>query len=1248
MAISLNTLHQNYNYVASTHQNADHEYFNMSTINQYTDANTQPQPLRFSQTKQFNIVGKASDYYLSIIRWNLQSNLPVLIPDIQIKTTPQNFTNLTDYELALLYTTETTETIPNTFGLVSAGGNNFNGDFINGEFGLIKQIKINYPPDNSNCITYDNYNNGLTSNGSINGSVYIISNGVLKVFDKVSSALIYTLTPSAGNTYKFICCDITLGNFYIGSSSNSSNSISYQEYQRTGANTWSAGGVYSSVADKNKVAGICLIGSNIYEFSYSQGLLDNLYGLNSTDSTIYDINNNQQYISFPTNSSLALTTNKAYAIGNDNFTYFTNYPVVEPPSGLLPINNTQLLKSGCLWGSQLTNELYAMSQGNQYYVWNFINSPNPTAYNNYWSSVGEIDIQYPTVTAISIDNQPSTNKLVAVGSDNRLYVTNDPVAPIEYIYSSGDSFTPDFNYGFSLWDQSTGQQNTYEIYNLGNTFGNHTQIFKAGSRLFVPEYQSGTTNVNLVIYSIKDFSIITTNTNFSTNGIIAMCPLLAASKFIYSDNNANMKIYNISTYALLETNTYFASIGITPEQFYEVNSTHYAVCLGTNGVYIFRYGVTAPILIIQTPSNCFDICVSTSDVVNNANSLFCLCGSEAVPGYPVGNQIFKYTFTDNTYTVANSPILIYQETTPSKYISYIEYQQDQQALVFIDSTVDTTNFTFSNKVYHSLFFSENYNNTKMTSCNLALGNGQQGLYTPSKEYFYLCQQTMSTQRWTQVTSNIQVKAVSVSQSNPNNLYCIGSANSRIYNGQLIGNSITLSIYDFITQTYNYVSNASLTFIDTQNLISKWTATGNPSSINIFDGGIQSTTVNRPSFITNGTNLYALYDNLDNQTKLNLINPSTLDSTNSVLITDTIKNGLIGLDENNNILVSILNNSIPYLQVFDPSTLLSLYNNQDPISDYNSSSISIFPYLKVVSTTHYNLASDGATNLLFIPETINTNYASLLNYPRTKEEIYANPYFYIKYVDTFCRMINDAIDEAFKTINGATWAHLPYFEWNSVEGKIVYNQPLSNPVAPNVPANAKWFISVNQPLFSLLNTFRFKFFAQNAGNGGIYPEDIECRYLLDTNILFDGTAQSSGEFLSYTQQISSVQTWSPIVSFVFASTILPIENQITGQPQNLNTVDPSLSDSIIAQSNQQKILTDFITPLTSGVEQTNQIIYYIPQGEYRLVDLIGNTSLQQLSLEVYWKDKLSVLHPLTLDAGSSSDLLCMLRRKTYNY
>ena len=1246
MAISLNTLHQNYNYVASTHQNADHEYFNMSTINQYTDANTQPQPLRFSQTKQFNIVGKASDYYLSIIRWNLQSNLPVLIPDIQIKSTPQNFTNLTDYELALLYTTETTDTVPDTFGLVSIDGSNFNGNYFNGEFGLNKQYKINFPPDNSNCVTYDNYNNGLTSNGSINGSIYIISNGVLKVFDKVSSTLIYTLTPPSGITYQFICADKTLGNFYIGVTNNTDNTIYYKEYTRATGSTWTAGGSYTSFSEKQKVAGICLIGSNIYEFSYNETLPDTLYAVNPTNSEVYNVNTNTQYTQYPTKSSITITKNTAYGIGDDGYTYAIPYPNTNLPVAWQgPVNNATLLKYGCMWSSQQSNELYAMSQNNQYDVWNFKNSPNATVYNNDWTSVGEIDINYPTITAISIDKQPSTNKLLAVGSDNNLYVTNDPVAPIEYIYSSGDPSYADYNYGLSMWNQSTGNQNTYEIHNFNNLFGNHTQLFKHQNRIFVPEYQGSTTNVNLVIYSVKDFSVLSTQTNFSTDGVTNMCQLPLASKFIYSDNNNNMKIHNISTYALLETNSYFATLGELPSQFYEVDATHYAVCLGNNQVYIFQYGTVNPILNFTTPSNCIDICVSTSDVTNGANSLFCLCGND---GFGNANQIYKYTFTNNTYTAINTEVLIYQEPTAGKYITFIDYQQDQQALVFISSTVNLSTYTYSNKVFHSLFFSENYNINKMTSCNISLGNNLD-IYAPNKVSFYLCQSTMSTRRWTQVTSNIQVKAVSVSQSNPNNLYCISSTNSKIYNGQLVGNNITFSQYNFITQTYNYLSNSPLTSSDTLNLISEWNATGNPSSINIFDESItQSTIINKPSFMTNGTNLYALYDNLNNQTKLNLINPTTLTSTTSVIIDNTIKNGLIGLDENNNILVSTLNNSISYLQGFNPLTLSSLYNNQDPIADYNSSSVLIYPYVKTVTTTHYNLASDGCINLLFIPETINTDYASLLNYPQSKEEIYANPYFYIKYVDTFCRMINDAIDEAFKTINGATWAHLPYFEWNSVEGKLVYNQPLSNPVVPNVPTNAKWFISVNQPLFSLLNTFRFKFFAKNAGNSAIYPEDLECRYLLDTNILFDGTAQSSGEYVSYIQQISSVQTWSPIVSFVFCSTILPIENQITGQPQNLNSIDPSLSDSIIAQSNQQKVLTDFITPLTTGVEQTNQIIYYIPQGEYRLVDLIGNTSLQQLSLEVYWKDKLSTLHPLTLDAGASSDLLCMLRRKTYNY
>lgn len=1249
MAISLKALQSNYQLMNNTSNDPTHQYFNMGVFNEYTQNNTQSRPLVFNQTKQFIIVDKADDYYLSIIRWNLQSNLPVLIPDIQIKPTPEIFTGLTDYQLALLYTSESSSVVPNTFGLVSASGNNYNGEFKNGKYGFDKLYNINFVPDNSNCVDYDNYNNGLSSNGSENGSIYIISGGVLKVFDKTSSSLIYTLTPSSGNSYKFICCNKTTGNFYIGLTSNSNNNIEYIEYTRATASTWTIGGSYTSVSNKNNVAGICVIGSNLYEFSYDQSLPDTLYGNSPTNSLVYNVNNNIVQTIYPTKSSVIITPGRAYGIGDDNLTYYIPYPITPPEPWQGPINEYTLLKAGCLWSNQTTGDLFSMGTTNTFNVWNFTNSPNFSSPQNSWSSVGELDINYPTVTAISVDLQPSTNQLIVVGSNNDLYISTNPVAPIEYIYSSGDPNIADYNYGLSLWNPSTGQQNTYQIHNFNNQFGNHTQLFKHQNRIFVPEYQGSTQNVNLVIYSIKDWSVVSTQTNFSTNGITTMSPMPLASKFIYCDASNNLVVCSLSTYATLETNTFFVGSGLTPMQICELDSTHYVVCTGNQSVFIFQYGNISPINTITAPYNCGDVAViNVSSFSTDPNQLFLLCGNNISYNEYRGNYIYLVEFLDTTYTaIAGNPSVIYSQTSQDRYITYLDFQQDQLGLNFIESIYSNVNYTYSNKQLKTLFYTEGYDNTKIAYCNLDLGNNSY-LYLPTKNYFYLCQSTMSSHRWTQITSNIQVKAVSVSQSNNNNLYCLGSVDSRIYGGELNSNSITLTKYKHLTQTYNYISNSGLSSIDTQNLISEWTSTGDPTSINIIDNSpVSSTSPNRSSFITNGTSLYALYDNLNNVTKINQINPSTFISTNSAILTNKILNGLVGFDENSNIVISNVNQNIKLLLGLNSSSLLTLYNNVDPSADFNTSTMNMYPYVKSVTTTNYNLASDGCINLLFIPENIDANYESLLIYPQNKEKLFSNPYFYIKYVDTFCRMINNAISEAFKTISGAQWLHLPYFQWNSAENKIVYNQPTSTPTGTSAPANSKWFVAMNQPLYNLLSTFRFKYFAKNAGNQSVYPENIDCRYLLDTNILFDGTIQPAGEYEIYLQQISSVQTWSPIQSFVFSSTIIPIEAQLTGQPQNVNNIDPTTTGDIYKQQALTKVLTDFIVPLTTGVEQTNQIIYYVPSGEYRLVDLIGNNTLNQLTLTVEWKDKYGVLHPLTIDAGSSSDLLCLLRKKSYN-
>jgi len=280
-----------------------------------------------------------------------------------------------------------------------------------------------------------------------------------------------------------------------------------------------------------------------------------------------------------------------------------------------------------------------------------------------------------------------------------------------------------------------------------------------------------------------------------------------------------------------------------------------------------------------------------------------------------------------------------------------------------------------------------------------------------------------------------------------------------------------------------------------------------------------------------------------------------------------------------------------------------------------------------------------------PEIFNQNIVNSIFAPTSREQVLNNPYYYIKSVDTFLRMLNNTITTNIATI-GATWTKPPYFEWDAQSQKIVYNRPNSTPVLAGVSADASWYIAVNQPLYNLLNTFRFEYFPINSGNDQWYPSNIETRYLLNNDIL-PTTALSVGDYSPYTQQASSVVNWSPAEAIVFSSGTIPVEPQMSGAPTNLNLINPSTSSNIYAQQGITKVLTDFSIPFTSGVEATNQYIYYTPTSEYRLIDLIGSNNLNQLTISVSWRDKYGVLHPMTLDAGANASLLIMLRKKKFN-
>lgn len=90
-------------YQSSMNSNDDsmHEYVDCELINNSNSLT--PQPIIYSQLKTANIIDNCADYYLSIIKWSSNSNLPVLIPSMRLSPSsiPQAYNGQTNYTVSI-------------------------------------------------------------------------------------------------------------------------------------------------------------------------------------------------------------------------------------------------------------------------------------------------------------------------------------------------------------------------------------------------------------------------------------------------------------------------------------------------------------------------------------------------------------------------------------------------------------------------------------------------------------------------------------------------------------------------------------------------------------------------------------------------------------------------------------------------------------------------------------------------------------------------------------------------------------------------------------------------------------------------------------------------------------------------------------------------------------------------------------------------------------------------------------------
>ena len=202
---------------------------------------------------------------------------------------------------------------------------------------------------------------------------------------------------------------------------------------------------------------------------------------------------------------------------------------------------------------------------------------------------------------------------------------------------------------------------------------------------------------------------------------------------------------------------------------------------------------------------------------------------------------------------------------------------------------------------------------------------------------------------------------------------------------------------------------------------------------------------------------------------------------------------------------------------------------------------------------------------------------------------------------------------------------------------------------------------NEPLFNLfsgfpsvyygntLNASKFDSSSNTTINGNYWLFNY---YILPINFqninLIELKALGvTSNWISTESEYSPVPMWNPISSLVFTSSLLPISMSFTTIPQvyNSNIYDQTYANG---GNNAQisNMLSDIQVGLVTGSEYKPSVLY-VPSGEYRLIDLLGNNPLFQASFGISWKTKFGVIVPFRLSAQCGANLKILFRRKRFN-
>ena len=253
--------------------------------------------------------------------------------------------------------------------------------------------------------------------------------------------------------------------------------------------------------------------------------------------------------------------------------------------------------------------------------------------------------------------------------------------------------------------------------------------------------------------------------------------------------------------------------------------------------------------------------------------------------------------------------------------------------------------------------------------------------------------------------------------------------------------------------------------------------------------------------------------------------------------------------------------------------------------------------------------------------------------------FSSDYYYAYTFNHFITLINQCFKEAFDklvaVIPPVQYMDVPFLAWDESSNKAsLYVRQINFDPSISIDQAPKFKIYFNQQLQTLFNSFPYLKYDSNPAT---QRYEIVCNSFNGLNIV--QLANNTFDFIKVTQEFSTVAQWSLISSLIFCSNILPVTSNQLSSPIVLDN-----GTVVQFTENTSSTYQNIITDMAADENFYKPNLLYVPDGEYRFVDLVGQQDIRNIEVTVYWRDKLGYLRNFYLPAGGAASMKLMFKRK----